>query len=238
MQSKGLKISAEDIFSINKTSLKDAVLLFGGGCTGEVISDQGLILTNHHCGYWQVQSLSTIQHNYLKDGFWAKDKSQELPCPGLTVTFIVSMKDVTKDMAGNLKPEMNELQRDSVIAMVSKRLESEAVKGTHYEAKVKSFYYGNAFYLFTSETFKDIRLAGVPPESIGKFGGETDNWVWPRHNGDFSLFRIYADSANNPAKYASANKPYKPRNFFTINITGVQEGDFTMVYGFLGRTTE
>lgn len=238
MQSKGMKLSAEDIFSINKTSMKDAVVLFGGGCTGEIISDKGLLLTNHHCGFSQINGLSTLEKNYLRDGFWAKSTEEELPCPGLTVTFIINMIDVTDKIYPNLDAGMSEAMRNSKIRELSAELEREAVKGTHYEAKVQSFYYGTEFYLFVTETFKDIRLVGTPPNSIGNFGEETDNWMWPRHTGDFSMFRIYANAENKPATFSKENKPFKPRYFFPISLGGVKEGDFTMLYGFPGRTQE
>src|SRR5689334_2269137 len=238
LQSKGLKISAEEIFSNNNPSLKDAVVLFGGGCTGEIISNQGLVLTNHHCGFSQVQSLSTLQNDYVTNGYWAYKKSEELPCPGLTVTFVIRIENVTDSILPFLNDTMSEERRDAKVREISSRLERAAVKGTHYKASVKPFYYGNEYYMFTTEVFNDIRLVGAPPASIGKFGGDTDNWMWPRHTGDFSIFRIYSDSSNNPAAYSKNNIPYKPRKSFSLCMKGVKEGDFTMVYGFPGRTTE
>src|SRR5258705_2075417 len=238
MQAKGFKLSAEDIYSANHSSLKDAVVLFGGGCTGEVISSQGLVLTNHHCGYGSIQRLSTVEKDYLKNGYAAKNKSEELPAPGLTVTFVVRIEDVTQRILDSLTSEMTEDLRNKKIAAVSSVIEKEAAKETHYEAKVRSFFYGNEFYLFVTETFKDIRLVVAPPSSIGNFGGETDNWIWPRHTGDFSLFRIYANKDNEPAEYAADNIPYTPKKYFTISMSGVKENDFAMVYGFPGRTTE
>ena len=238
MQSKGLKLSAEDIYSVNKTSLKDAVVLFGGGCTGEIISDKGLLLTNHHCGYSSIQSHSSVKNNYLKNGYWATKSEEELAPPGLTATFIVRMEDVTSKVLEVLSDSMNERTRAIKLQAISKKIEMEAVAGTHYEAFVKPFYNGNEFYLFVTEVFKDVRLVGTPPESIGKFGGETDNWIWPRHNADFCLFRIYADKDNKPAAFAASNVPYKPKHHIPISLKGVEENDFTMVYGFPGRTNE
>ncbi len=238
MQSKGFKLTAEDIYSVNKSSMKDAVVLFNGGCTGELISDQGLMLTNHHCGGSSINALSTVEHNYLKDGYWAYDKSQELPCPGLYVTFIISMHDVTDRIVPYLNNQMDEATRSATIKSISANLQAEYIVGTHYSATVRPFYYGTEFYLFVTETFTDIRLVGAPPSIVGNFGGETDNWVWPRHTGDFSMFRIYADQENKPASYSETNKPFKPRYYFPISLKGVEENDFTMVYGFPGTTTE
>lgn len=238
MQAKGCKLSAEDIYSPNQSSLKDAVVQFGGGCTGEIISSQGLVLTNHHCGYSAIQRLSTVEKDYLKNGYAAKNKSEELPSPGLTVTLVVRIEDVTNDILDSLTSDMSEAQRSKKIADISSVIEKQAVTGTHYEAKVKTFFYGNEFYLFVTETFKDIRLVVAPPSSIGNFGGETDNWIWPRHTGDFSLWRIYANKDNNPADYSADNVPYTPKKYLTISMKGVKENDFAMVYGFPGRTTE
>jgi hypothetical protein len=238
MKKNGCKLTAEQIYSINKSSLKDGIVQFGGGCTAEIISDQALILTNHHCGYSSIAQHSTVQHDYLTNGFWAMNKNEEIYTPSLTVTFINRIDDVTSKVMANVKSGYSEIQRDSVIRATIKTLETEAVKGTHYEAFIRPFYYGNEYYLFITETFRDVRLVGAPPESIGKFGGETDNWVWPRHNADFSLFRIYAGKDNKPAEYSPDNVPYKPKHFFPINIKGCEKGDFTMVYGFPGRTQE
>ena len=238
MQIKGLKISAEEIYSVNKKSLKDAVVLFGGGCTGEIISDQGLLLTNHHCGYGQIQSHSTLEHNYLRDGFWAKNRNEEIICPGLTATFIVRMDDVTNEINSQLNDGMSEVERNEKIKQLSLEIEKKAIEGNHYEARVRSFFSGNDFYVIITETFKDVRMVGAPPSSIGAFGGDTDNWMWPRHTGDFSLFRIYANKENQPADFNQDNVPFRPRNFFPISLGGVKEGDFTMVYGFPGRTQE
>ena len=238
MQSKGCKLSAEEIFSINKTSLKDGIVLFGGGCTGEIISAEGLLLTNHHCGYGQIQQHSTVEKDYLTEGFWAKNKSEELPNPGLSATFIISMKDVTEEVLSQVSGNDSEAIREKKIQEKIKAIEIKAKEGTHYGALVKPFYNGNQFYLFITETFTDVRLVGAPPSSIGKFGSDTDNWMWPRHTGDFSLFRIYAGKDNLPAPYSKDNVPFKPRYHFTISLSDVQEGDFTMVYGFPGRTNE
>jgi hypothetical protein len=238
MKANGLKLNAEDIYSLNKTSLKDAVVLFGGGCTGEIISDQGLLLTNHHCGYSSINAHSSVKNNYLQKGYWAKDHSEELSNPGLTATFIIRMEDVSAKVNAVLSDSMNEATRNIRISAISKKLKMEAEAGTHYEAYVKPFYNGSEFYLFVTEVFKDVRLVGAPPESIGKFGGETDNWVWPRHNADFCLFRIYANKNNEPAEYSKENVPYKPRYHIPISLKGEEENDFTMVYGFPGRTSE
>ncbi len=238
MKANGFKLTAKDIYDINKASMKDAVAIFGGGCTAEVISTKGLILTNHHCGFGAIAGLSTVEKDYLKNGFFAMNQTEEIFCKGLTVTFIKRIDDVTAKVVSNFKPSFTELQKDSTITSNIKNLEIEAKKGTHYEVFIRGFSYGNEYYMFTTEVFKDIRLVGAPPESIGKFGGETDNWVWPRHNADFSMFRIYAGKENKPAEFSSENKPYKPSYSFPISLKGTEPGDFTMVYGFLGRTQE
>ena len=224
MKSKGFKLSAEDIYSINKASMKDAVVLFDGGCTGEIISEKGLILTNHHCGYDAIQAHSTVEHDYLTDGFWAMNHDEELPCPGLKVHILVRMEEVTDRLAaGETKEE--------IIA----KAEAE---GVGFHATVESMYYGNMAYLFIYREFNDVRLVGAPPTTIGKFGADNDNWIWPRHTGDFSIFRIYANENNEPAAYSAQNKPYKPAHHFQISTKGVKEGDFTMIYGFPGNTQE
>jgi hypothetical protein len=238
MQKQGFRLTAEDVYAINKTSLKDAVVWFDQGCTGEVISNEGLVLTNHHCGFSAISAASSLEKNYLRDGFWAYAKQQELPAPGLEVTFIISMQDVTDKIVPYLTDITNEQERTAKVNDITKKIISDATAGTHYTAFVRPFYYGNQYYLFLAETFKDIRLVGAPPASVGNFGGETDNWIWPRHTGDFSLFRIYADAENKPAEYSPKNKPYTPRHFFPISLNGVIENDFTMVYGFPGRTQE
>ena len=236
MQSMGMKISAEDIYSINHSSLKDAIVIFGRGCTAEIISDEGLILTNHHCGYGLIQRHSSLEHDYLTDGFWAMDKQEELSNPGLTVTLLVRMEDVTKRVFEGITDDLSEAKRDSIIKSHIEVIEKEAVDTTHYKAKVKSFFYGNQFILFVNEVFEDVRLAGAPPSNIGKFGGDTDNWMWPRHTGDFSIFRIYVDSNNMPAKYSKNNVPYKPKAHIPISLKGVEEDDFTFVFGYPGST--
>ena len=237
MQANGFKLTAEDIFSVNKSSMKDAVVQFGGGCTGELISGKGLILTNHHCGYGYIQYHSSVEHNYLDKGFWAMSQTDELPCPGLTATFIVSMEEVTTKILAGVEGTMSEIDRSKLIEANSKALEKEKTKDG-LEAMVRAFYYGNVYYMFMTQTFKDIRMVGAPPQQIGNFGGDSNNWIWPRQTGDFSLFRIYANKNNNPAAYAPDNVPYVPKHFFKINANGVGDNDFTMVYGFPGRTTE
>ena len=238
MKKNGFKLSAEQIYSINKASMKDAVVIFGGGCTAEVISTNGLILTNHHCGFSSITALSTVDKDYLTNGYFAMDKKEELPCKNLSVTFIKRIEDVTSKVLQNLKPGFSEIQKDSTLQSNIKALEKIAKVDTHYDAFVRPFFYGNEYYLFVTEVFKDIRLVGAPPESVGKFGGETDNWVWPRHNADFSMFRIYAGKDNKPAEYAIDNQPFKAAYSFPISLKGVEKGDFTMVYGFPGRTQE
>ncbi|MGD1847855.1 MAG: S46 family peptidase [Salibacteraceae bacterium] len=238
MQSRGFKLTAEDIYSINRNSMKDAVVHFGGGCTGEIISSEGLLLTNHHCGYSQIQSHSSLENDYLSNGFWAMSKEEELPNPGLTATFIIRMADVTWKVLDGVTESMSEEERQKLIKDNMEKIKAQETEGTHYDASIKAFYYGNEYYLFITETFKDVRLVGAPPSSIGKFGFDTDNWVWPRHTGDFSIFRIYANQDNQPAEYSKDNVPFTPRHHFPINLNGVEEGDFTMVYGFPGRTEE
>jgi hypothetical protein len=238
MQEKGFKLSAEDIYSINKASMKDAVVIFGGGCTGEFISDKGLLITNHHCGYSNIVNHSTLDHDYLTNGFWAMSQSEELTNPGLTVTILKYMDDVTTRVQEGIKETMSEEEKSDIIRKNIDIICKKAIEGTHYSAQVKPFYMGNQYFLFVEETFKDVRLVGAPPSSIGKFGGETDNWVWPRHTGDFSLFRVYANNENNPADYSKDNVPYKPAYHFPVSIKGVKEGDFTMVFGYPGSTRE
>ena len=239
MQEKGFRLDAEDIYSINQASLKDAVVLFGRGCTGEVISSEGLLLTNHHCGYGQIQQHSSVEHDYLKDGFWAMSREEELPNKGLTVSFLERMEDVTDHVLRGYTPDMSEDQRVDIVKKNSKAVIDEAVKeGNGLRATVEALYYGNQYFLFLYREYADVRLVGAPPSSIGKFGGDTDNWMWPRHTGDFSMFRIYADKNNNPAPYSKDNVPYKPKKYFKISTKGVKEGDFTFIYGFPGRTQE
>lgn len=239
MQAKGFRLTAEDVYSVNKASLKDAVVLFGGGCTGEVVSRDGLLFTNHHCGYGQIQQHSSVEHDYLKDGFWAMNRDEELPNPGLTVSFLQRMEEVTDQVLKGYKPSMTEIERDSIVrinsAAITKKI-ADPDKGIR--ASVEGLYYANQYFLFVYKIYSDIRLVGAPPSSIGKFGGDTDNWMWPRHTGDFAIFRIYADKNNEPAEYSKDNVPYKPKRFFTISRKGVKEGDFTFVYGCPGSTKE
>lgn len=239
MQAKGFRLDAEDIYSINQASLKDAVVLFGGGCTGELISPEGLLITNHHCGYGQIQKHSSVEHDYLRDGFWAMTRDEELPNDGLKVYFLDRMEDVTEAVLQGYEAGMTEVQRDSVVNANSRILTDRATESAKWlKAEVEPLYYGNQYFLFVYRVFSDVRLVGAPPSSIGKFGGDTDNWMWPRHTGDFSIFRIYADKDNNPAEYSEDNVPYVPKKYFRISLGGVHEGDFTFVYGFPGRTNE
>ena len=239
MQAKGFRLTAEDIYSINQASLKDAVVLFGRGCSAELVSPEGLLLTNHHCGYAQIQKHSSVEHDYLKDGFWAMNRSEELPNEGLTVSFLERMEDVTSVILKGYEPSMSENERINIIRHNSEELINSVTEGhKSLRATVEALYYGNQYFLFIYREFSDIRLVGAPPSSIGKFGGETDNWTWPRHTGDFSIFRIYADKDNNPADYSLDNVPYQPKKYFKISTAGVKEGDFTFIYGFPGQTQE
>lgn len=232
MQREGLQLTPEEIYSVNHSSLKDAVISFNGHCTGEVVSPQGLIFTNHHCGYESVGGLSTPQHNYLKDGFWAHDKSQELRTKSLFVSFFVRMEDVTDRIQKALNEEMSQAQRARTIRRLSNQLIRENNAGGKYRVEVKSFFKGNEFYLFVYQDYRDVRLVGVPPSSIGKFGGDTDNWEWPRHTGDFCIFRVYGDKDGNPAPYAVDNVPLKSKSFLPIDMGGVKPGDFMMTIGY------
>ena len=238
MQAMGMKITADDIYSINHSSMKDAVVLFGGGCTGEIVSDQGLLLTNHHCGYGWIQRHSTIEHDYLTDGFWAMTPEEELACPGLTAVMLKNMVDVTDRVLENITDETSDEERADIIEKHIKSIIEEAKKDTEYEVSVESFYIGNQYFLMYNEVFKDIRMVGAPPSNIGKFGGDTDNWVWPRHTGDFSIFRIYVGKDGKPAEYNEENVPYKPDYHFTISLKGVEKDDFTFVFGYPARTNE
>jgi len=238
MQSMGMKISAEDIYSVNKGSLKDAIVHFGGFCTSEIISDQGLLLTNHHCGYGQIQSHSSVENNLLKDGFWAKKKSDELSNPGLTATFINEIIDVTEEVLRKVNDKMKDTERQSIIDSNLELVKASMKIADYQDAYIRPFYNGNQYFAFVTTTYRDIRLVGTPPESIGKFGADTDNWEWPRHTGDFSLFRIYAGPDNLPADYAEENKPYTPKHHLPISLDGVEEGDFTLIFGFPGRTNQ
>ena len=238
MKSLGMKISAKDIYDVNNSSLKDAVPQFNGGCTSEVISQQGLILTNHHCGYGAIQNHSTVEHDYLQDGFWAYKMEEELPNKGMVVTFVVRIEDVTEKILEGVTLLTDESQKQKKIQENISKYSESLPKESWQENKIRTFFDGNQYILFVTETFKDIRLVGAPPSSIGKFGSDTDNWVWPRHTGDFSLFRIYADKNNRPAEYAADNVPYKPKHFLPISTKGIKEDDFTMVMGYPGRTQE
>lgn len=235
MVKKGLKLSKEQIYSMNKTSLKDAIVIFGGGCTGEVVSREGLIFTNHHCGYGAIAAASSVEKNYLRDGFWAKSKSEEIPAPSLSVQFLVRIEDVTavveKELAG-----LNGTAWNNKLQEVSQRIVKAATEGTGYEARVVPFYRGNQFLLFVYERYRDVRLVGTPPESIGKFGGDTDNWEWPRHTGDFAVFRVYAGKDGKPASYSPDNVPLTPKYFLPVSIKGVKENDFAMLLGYPGST--
>jgi len=238
MQEMGMRISADDIYSINHSSLKDAIVLFGGGCTGEIVSDYGLLLTNHHCGYGWIQRHSSVEHDYLTNGFWAMDRSQELPCPGLTVTFLREMRDVTAKVLFNVDDDMEESQRQKNIDENIKKIIAEVEKTTPYKVSVKPYFLGNEYYLLLNEVYTDVRLVGCPPSNIGKFGGDTDNWVWPRHTGDFSIFRVYADKDGHPADYSADNIPYKPAKHLDISLKGAEEGDFAFVFGYPAHTSE
>ncbi len=238
MQSLGMKMTAEDIYSVNNSSLKDAIVHFGGFCTSEVISPDGLMLTNHHCGYGQIQSHSTVENNLLKNGFWAMSKKEELPNPGLFATFIDRIDDVSDRALEGVTKEMSDTERQS---MIDQNL--ELIKGGYrlrefQDVRIRPFYQGNQYFAFVTTTFNDVRLVGTPPESIGKFGSDTDNWVFPRHTGDFALFRIYSSPDNQPAEYSEENVPYKPKHFLPISLDGVEEDDFTLVFGFPGRTNQ
>ncbi|HRN46903.1 MAG TPA: S46 family peptidase [Niabella sp.] len=238
MKSLGMKISAKDIYNVNKGSLKDAIVSFGGFCTGEVISDQGLVLTNHHCGFASIQSHSTIDNNLLRDGFWAKNLGMELPNPDLFVTFIVRIDDVTKAILTNVTDNMSEREKQKTIAKNMDALKKATPVESYQDILIRAFFDGNQYYRFITETYKDVRLVGAPPSSIGNFGKDTDNWTWPRHTGNFSMFRIYADKNNKPAGYSPDNVPYKPKKSLTISLKGTKENDFTMIFGFPGRTQE
>jgi hypothetical protein len=214
-------------------------MMFGRGCSAELLSGEGLILTNYHCGYAQIQKHSSVEHDYLKDGFWAMRRDEELPNPGLTVSFLERMEEVTSIVLKGYAPDMTEVERIEIIRKNSSKLIDEVTsEGKGLRATVEAMYYGNQYFLFIYREYRDVRFVGAPPTSIGKFGGETDNWMWPRHTGDFSLFRIYADKDNNPADYSQENVPYQPKKHFKISTSGVKEGDFTFIYGFPGYTQE
>ncbi|MDP2067324.1 MAG: S46 family peptidase [Lutibacter sp.] len=234
----GSKMTAKNIYDVNNSSLKDAIVHFNGGCTSEIISPNGLLLTNHHCGYGAIQSHSTVENDYLKDGFWAMNYGQELPNPSMNVTFIKRIDDVTSEVFKGITANMDEASKLKIINQNIEKVAKAAQKEIWQDANIKSIYHGNQYLLFVTETFNDLRLVGAPPSSIGKFGADTDNWMWPRHTGDFSMFRIYADANNRPAKYSKDNVPYKPNHYLPISLDGVEEGDFTLVFGFPGRTNE
>ena len=238
MNEMGFRLGSEDIYSINKSSLKDAVVaLDGGQCTAEMISDEGLLLTNHHCGYENLQEHSSVEHDYLTNGFWAMSRKEELPNPNKSVTFLVSMQDVSDKINSELFATMTEEERDAKIKEVSSRLVSEAADSMLFlDAQVESFFSGNQFFLILTQTYRDVRLVGAPPSSIGKFGGETDNWYWPRHTGDFSMFRVYCAPDGKPAEYSEKNIPFHPKHFLPVSLKGVQEGDFAMIMGYPGNT--
>lgn len=237
MQKMGLKLTSEEIYSVNHSSLKDAIVQFGGGCTGEIISDQGLLLTNHHCGLGQIQEHSSVEHDYLTNGFWAMSKDEELANPGLSVSFLIRMEDVTAQITDSLFADSSETYRMRTIQRISNRLQKAAEEGNQYKVHVKPFFGGNEFYLFVYEVFTDVRLVGTPPWGIGKYGADTDNWMWPRHKGDFSMFRVYSGPDGKPADYSKDNVPLKPKHFLPVSTGGIKEGDFAMTIGFPGRTT-
>ncbi|MFY7708842.1 MAG: S46 family peptidase [Flavobacteriales bacterium] len=237
MKNLGLNLTAEEIYNINNASLKDAIVrLNGGQCTGEVVSDKGLIFTNHHCAYDAIQGLATVENDILTNGFCARSLTDELPMQGFEISFLVRVEDITSQVLEGVKSDMKQEEREALVQAKLAQLSGKASEGGRYEVDAKSFFYGNEYYLFVYETFRDIRLVGNPPESVGKYGGDTDNWMWPRHTGDFSMIRIYADKDNNPADYSAENKPYKPKHFLPVNINGVEQGDFAMIMGFPGST--
>lgn len=237
MKARGCKLSAEDIYSINKSSLKDAIVIFGGGCTGEIVSPDGLLFTNHHCGYGSIQSLSSVEHDYLKNGFWAMSHAEEIPAPGLKVRFIRSISDVTAEIVGNVPGIAGQQEYERIVAENTKNLIGELQAANPGMAiEIKPFFGGNQYFAFVIEIFGDVRLVGTPPTSIGKFGGETDNWMWPRHTGDFSVFRVYAGPDNRPAAYSPENRPYKAEKYLKVSLGGYKEGDFAMIMGFPGST--
>ncbi|HND88621.1 MAG TPA: S46 family peptidase, partial [Saprospiraceae bacterium] len=238
MKSLGLKLSADDLYAPNRPSIKDAICLFDGGCTGEMISPEGLLLTNHHCGFDAIQQLSTAQSNYIEKGYWASNRAAELPAEGVTAQFVVRMEDVTALALQGVTEGMSEPERTAQIEKNNSQIRVNTKKEAWEDIQIRPFYNGNQYFLFIVQTFRDVRFVGAPPSSIGKFGSDTDNWVWPRHTGDFSVFRIYADKNNHPADYSKDNVPYRPAHFLPISLDGVEEDDFTMVYGFPGRTDE
>ena len=237
MQELGLELSAEDIYSINNSSIKDAIVIFGGGCTGEMISSEGLLLTNHHCGYGVIQSHSTLENDYLTDGFWASSKETEIPSPGLSATFLIRIEDVSEEINGRLNSGMTEQERNSSVGIASRELERKATENTNYFARVQPFFGGNQFFMMVYERYTDVRLVGTPPSSIGKYGGDTDNWMWPRHTGDFAIFRVYTGPDGAPADYSEVNIPMKPRHHLPVSTRGIEADDFAMVLGYPGGTS-
>ena len=245
MAELGCRLTPEQIYSVNNSSIKDAIVQFGGGCTGEIISDEGLLVTNHHCGYGSIQSLSTPEHNYLEDGFWAMNRSEEMPVPGLTVKFLQRMDDVTKVIEKAVKDATKKMKDPAEIEKASEEAAEKAIKELIAKAKVDNpsctaqvvpFYNNNVFYLIVSKVYRDVRFVGAPPASMGKFGGETDNWMWPRHTCDFSMFRVYAGADNEPADYSPDNKPLRPKQSLKVSLRGLEDGDFAMIMGYPGRT--
>lgn len=236
MVEKGLKLTPEQLYDINSASLKDAIVQFGNGCTGEVVSDQGLLFTNHHCGYGQIQAHSSVENDYLRDGFWAMTMEEELPNPGLTVKFLVRMEDVTNQVMSQITPDMTRKEKFDKIAEVSKQIEKEAKGESRYTTLVRDMFKGNQYILFVYDIFEDVRLVGAPPSNIGKFGADTDNWMWPRHTGDFSVFRVYTAPDGSPAPYSPDNIPLNPKHHLPISLNGVEKGDFSMIMGYPGRT--
>ena len=243
MKELGCELTPKQIYDINNTSLKDAIVQFGGGCTGEIISSEGLLVTNHHCGYGNIQKLSSVEHDYLKDGYWAMNRNEELPCEGLTVTFLEYMQDITGILEKTEKKARKQFKDDdekvmeAVTAKIDALVKEAEDNNPHCEVEVQPFYNDNVYYLIVYKVYRDVRFVGAPPSSIGKFGADTDNWMWPRHTGDFSMFRVYADKDNNPADYSPENVPLKAKNHLKISLAGVQEGDYTMIMGYPGRTT-
>ena len=238
MQEMGMNITVDDIYSINHSSMKDAIVLFDGGCTGEIVSEKGLLLTNHHCGFDWIQYHSTVEHDYLTNGFWAMSQAEELPCPGISAVMLKKMEDVTDRVLEGVTKETSNDERAEIVTENIKKIKEEAENNSDYQVVIKSFYHGNKYYMIYNEVFKDVRLVGAPPSNIGKFGGDTDNWVWPRHTGDFSIFRIYVSPDGKAADYSEDNVPYKPNYHFSISLKGANEGDFTFVFGYPARTNE
>ncbi len=237
MTEKGLQLTADDIYNINSSSVKDAIIaLDGGSCTGEIISGEGLVLTNHHCGYGEIQAHSSVEHDYLTDGFWAMSKKEELANPGKTASFLIKVEEVTEQILSQIPETATQVERNKLVDSIAISIADEATKDSHYKADVESMFKGNSYYLFIYEVFQDVRLVGAPPESVGKYGSDTDNWMWPRHTADFSLFRIYTGADGKPAEYAEDNKPIKPKHFLPISIDGVKKDDFAMIMGYPGRT--